>query len=1241
MAFQQVKPQCVAILQHVQLSDARNVQLLSGLLTALEATLQHLNEETKQSGTTNTQNNGTPSSDSNLQTKQQAHQLANYIFFPFSQFLQVNSIKTLRSTPSHQSVFDTFLRVLNVLVQKCELEKAVHEQLWTFIGLTLGGPLGSKSFEHAWSDAVRRRLVSLWSTILRRSNDDRQEELSLPGPIVAHTLNTLLLVLEDKDSEQDTRLECLQFLDSFVKKYLDSEDRVPQYLPGIVSTLVKVIIAQQKSGGLVVNALKPLSRAVRASLNETRSDALDLYEALPQDATPQATSLEALFAQNTFIGDSGKDIVPQGPFGRTASAPDDSVGQDGTAKFGGGSNISPEPGHSKAWLKATSSQLQRAFSSILPILRQHQNPEVRHELAHVAPDLLEHCFLSLTPLVARFLLEEVLVCSRDGWHQVSKPASEALTRLLGNSSSRGEEAATEAIGGFKSAETPCRKLLSEIASEAITSLPHSIFTNGFAHEDTLHRQLNLIIASLQCGASLTTKELKIERWSLNLLRAVEFAPIASSSNSGPSDETTPWTRTDTSSLLLMDCADQSSSASSARMIEPIDEDEKSKKGRLPPFPTLRLANVAPGQTTTLLQEALQSFHKLPGAAEILEHFLGIAGFADTGMPIGGTATVASALWIVQQIMEGLATSTGPMQSSGCGRVVGEVPALALSWLNRDDLEEIEEKLRPVQDEQTRDAITPQTENDQDVDMGPTEIQSGSLTLSGLLDAHASRAVLRPKKSSRKPTFELQVHCMSLRLLAVSAQLLRQDFQRHMMHVLYPLLRALCPSSESRLGLLQAHAYCTLHRISTSMGYETPSKMLVSNVDYILNSISAHLRGTTTLSTGALDPLAPSVLVSVIELAGEDILPYLGDAVDEIFDALDRWHAYDLLVSELLRVLDRLVNICQVEEPTASDEQEARGRAIAEVQKMQPNPETDLDSFEQWFKTRNNDRLRFKSETEKNLPDNLDDLPERNPRQPFAELTKDPAAEGEEHEGSEGDQAADQPEKEEKEVPLTKSQALVLAILRKSLYFLSHSSAFLRARVIALITSSIPILADRTSDFLPEIHRFWPYILARLDDGFERSPAFVLLEVMRLLIALMKYRGDFMNSRILKDVMPRLRTLVQRHNFQPSTKNQFTNAYRTLKAIIELVTVALRDVPGVSGQDLWTVAVLFRPFLSTSIDPEIRKEAHALYQALGQLDSDLVWLALASGLGQVGDLSVLAVPGWRPDEPEVLRLVQVL
>lgn len=1214
----QVKPQCVAILQHVQLSDARNVQLLPGLLTAFEGTLQQLDQQQQQQHHGGNHDKGNTQQHDH-QSKQQAHQLANYIFFPFSQFLQVNNIKVLRSTPSHQAVFDTFLRVLNTLVLKCELEKAIHEQLWTFIGLTLGGPLGSKSFEHAWTDAVRRRLVTLWSTILDRSNE-RNEELDIPGPIVAHTLNTILLVLEDKDTtEPESRITCLMFLDTFITKYLANEDKVPQYLPGIVSTLVKVILSNQKSGKMVVATLRPLSSAIRASLNEMRCDALDLYDTQVQAEATQATSLEALFSQTKAVREVTKP--PRGPFSGPAITEEESIAASGK-KPSMETPASSEPGHSKAWLKATASQLQRAFLSILPILRLHSNAEVRKALAELAYVQLDHCFQSLTPIMARLLLEELLVSSRDTWEQVSEPASRDLRKLLGQSHAVSHRA-----------DSPCRKLLSDIAKESITSLSHSIFTNGLAHESTLQRQLNLIIASLQCGVSLNAKQLKIERWSLNLLRAVEFAPIASTSRASlNNDETSPWTRTNSSSLLLMDYADQP--AAGQRMVQHIDDrlDDPSKK-RLPPFPDLRLANVAPGLSTTLLQEILQSLHLLSGTSEILEHFLGIAGFADTGMPIGGTSTVAGALWVVQQIMDGLAKHES-VNSNGRRRVISEVPAIAISWLNRDDLEELEDNLRTVESEGRMDGQETQMEAD---DMGPAEIQSGSLTLSGLLVSNASQAIEKPSKMTRKPSFALQVHCMSLRLLAVSAQLLQQDFQKHMMYVLYPLLRALCPSSESGIGILQAHAYCALHRISVHMGYETPSKMLVSNVDYILNSISAHLRGTTTLSSGALDPLAPSVLVSVIELAGQDILPYLGDAVDEIFDALDRWHAYDLLVSELLRVLDRLVNVCQVE-TSASTSNGTHGRAIDEVQKMQPNPEKDLDNFEQWFKTRHDDRLRFKSETQGNIKGKISQLPELNPKQPFAELTKETEEEDPEEEDT---MPTDAPETEEKEVPLTKSQTLVLAILRKSLYFLSHSSAFLRARVLSLITSSIPILADRTSDFLPEIHRFWPYLLARLDDGFERSPAFVLLEVMRLLVALMKYRGDFMNKRILKDVMPRLRTLVSRHNFQPTTKNQFTNEYRTLRAVIELVTVALRDVPGVSGQDLWTIAVLFRPFLSASVDPDLRKEASALYEALGQLDPDLVWLALASGLGQVADLSALRLSGWRTDEPEVQRLVQAL
>lgn len=1212
-----MKPQCVAILQHVNLSDPRNVQALPGLLNVLAKTLQHLEQPKLFADGHDNASSPAAAPKEQQALKQAQHQLANYIFFPFSQFLQVNNIKILRAPPAHQSVFRTFLQTLSILIDKCDLEKAIHEQLWTFVGLTLGGPLGSKNFEHDWNDSVRRGLVEIWNIILQKSYK-RSEELDIPGPIVAHTLNTLLLVLEDKDTEQETRIETLQFLDSFVTKYLEHEDKVPQYLPGIVSTLVKVIIAHQKSGRIVVEAIKPLSSAIRASLNETRCEALDLYDApKAAESVAQPTSLEDLFA-NSKIQELAK--ATQGPFDRSndiSEIPDEIEDKPITAA------PSAEPGQSQAWLKATASQIQRALLSLLPILRYHENAEVRQALVQLASTQLKVCFKSLSRTTARLLLEELLVCSRDTWEQVSDPASRALHELLGR---KNNSTSNDCSHDESDARTPLQSLVSNIVLESITSLPHSIFMNGLAHEATLQRQLNLIIATLQCGASPSMKEIKIERWSLNLLRAIELAPIASTSNLGPRDETTPWTRMNQSSLLMIDYEKQQSRS----MIEPVPSQEANAK-HLPAFPPLKLANVAPGTTTSLLQEALQSLHLLPGAADILEHFMGIAGYADTGMPVGGTSTVASALWVVQQIMDGLAKDW-QMNIPVCKRSISEIPGIALSWLNRDDLEEMEDQLRPIESDETGNDRPPQHQEADD--MQSTEMQSGSLTLSGSLDSNANQSLMKPSKNVKRPSYATQVHCMALRLLASSAQLLQQGFQRYMMHVLYPVLRALCPSSESRLGIIQAHAYASLYRISAYMSYENPSKMLVSNVDYILNSISAHLRGTTTLSNGALDPLAPSVLMSVIELAGEDILPYLGDAVDEIFDALDRWHAYDLLVSELLRVLDRLVNVCQV---NASEAEEKKyGRAIEEIQKMRPQPEKDMDAFEQWFKTRHDDRLRFKSEVEEVKPPT--DLPEQNPREPFANLTTN--NDSEELEGD-YDTPADQPEAEEEKIPLTKSQALVLAILRKALYFLTHSSAFLRARVLALITSSIPILGERTSDLLPEIHRFWPYILARLDDGFERSPAFVLLEVMRLFISLIEYRGDFMNRRILKDVMPRLRSLVQRHDFRPTAKNQFTNEYRTLRAILGLVTVTLRDVPGVSGEDLWTIAILFRPFLSSTIDSELRQKASEMYQALGQLDPDLTWLALCSGLGQVQDLSILTLPMWQNDEPSVVQLLQTL
>lgn len=1188
----------------------------------------------------------------NLYTPEQCTpKLASYLFFPFSQFLQTNPPAALRL---HQPIFGQVLKVLCILVEKSKdkLEKGIREQIWTFAALTLGGPLGSKVLAKEWGKEVREAAAVLLQTVIEsdqqrehvcsdchdadlpvytdgpfqrarqeEGNDDPSQaeaerprctfSLALPQVIISHTLTSLLLLAEVP--EHSSRLAALGAIEALIRTRLIPAGEMPASLPGTVSTLCKAIVATKANSEVAALALLCLRQAMVACLNDARSWKLGLLR--PQEAgvqtdgiSQQAPSLESLFRREEVVRasdealsrDKIEETFEAGPYSQYA--------------LHGSVTAQIPPGASEAWLKATSAQVHRAIVSILPVVRSHNSASVRTAIAPFCGALLSDCQQSLSasgPGLPTLLQEELLVLSCDDWAEVRSAARSAL-----DASARSKEAAE----GY-----------ADIARKQLSTLAASIFSNGLANEATLHRDLRILLGAAQrAGSALSAKSLKVERWSRSLLMALEMVAIRSRENGKERETSGPWLRENQSSLFLEVQPMQ------ARLGGPSTTADFNGQAPLPTFPAVRFANVAPGKTLQLLQDALKAISQAASRAldgqVLVEHFLGLAGLPEYGHQ--ASAQTASALWVSNHLVQGLA---GSMSSGVKQRLVRDAVACARAWLDA------EPELSDGSDSSALPSLTNESADTllalgADDEVSAPEVQTGiggSLDISYRSEQRQPSAMTSRKKDAVSASCALNIQCMALQLLGASSNLAGPSFRGQLMHLLYPLLRSISPSSAG--GLLSAFAYAAVQHISQSSGYSSPAALVVGNVDYILNSISARLRGAS-LGNGAgttqgIDPLAPSVLVCTVDLAGEAVLPYLGDAVDEIFDALDRWHAYDLLVSELLRVLDVLVNTCV---PVSSSALPVNDRKLVQISKpmqqsldAQPDADRDLAEFQKWFTTRHNRRQQLEREREEQAAmfEPASELPSSNPQVPFGSIGDSGV-----HDGLpqlDGDAAAPLEEgvaaadKDEDSKP-TRPQVLVLSILRKALHYVGHPSHFLRARVLALITSCIPLLADRSSDLLPGVSSLWPYLLARLDDAqpasgsgqISQTPAYVTLECLRLIAVLMEHKGDFMNVRIIRDVWPRLRKVLlflqpcQGRAKQPH--DQFTVQHRMLRAAIVTMRIAVSTVPGLKNEDAWEIAICFRRFCGQSWDAEIREEASKLLLALSKVEADLVWLVLAAG-----------------------------
>ncbi|RPD64817.1 hypothetical protein L227DRAFT_519308 [Lentinus tigrinus ALCF2SS1-6] len=619
-----------------------------------------------------------------------------------------------------------------------------------------------------------------------------------------------------------------------------------------------------------------------------------------------------------------------------------------------------------------------------------------------------------------------------------------------------------------------------------------------------------------------------------------------------------------------------------------------------PFPELTFRHVS----SRSAGEALERMFRALGATAGEESLFTIEWFVDVGQSGMGKRAVA-ALWCACRLLE------------GAGRVSLESPAFFASVTGRgrrlekfardlarriaESWDEWEDEEQPHDAEQTASAADENT---------LIEHVQGLVTVRGV--PGTDNTIPAPSPHS---TVQPLIHrALSLQLLAITAGILEARFLPLLLHVLYPVLHGIV----SETSIVSASALAALSFITNSTSYATPANLLLSNFDYALDSVSRRL------TRRWLDVDATKVLAVLVRLVGRDVVQKAGDVVEECFDRLDEYHGYEIIVDGLVEVLGEVVKAIEEDEDNRLPRESRstfRGPSLVDDARR-------LDSFVEWFKHRH----------DTNADDDLaaDSEPTRDssyPREAWGKENEDAADSDDEPAEKTGPaRPGDDPFEE---APPTPTQALTTQIVSRSVFFLTHGSPTVRARILLLLARSVPVLPE--SALLPSVHHAWPFILNRLAD----AETFVVSAAAALIAALAEHVGDFMAQRVWDDVWPRFRELLRRLDRADATsalakrtggvgvgtESAYTHSHRLYRAIIMTMTAAAR---GVQPHDAatWEVVVLFRRFLHAQAHEELQVCARELYVALCENNEDAVWLGLAATVGWVGgSVAFLAEPKW--------------
>ncbi|KAJ7072564.1 hypothetical protein C8F01DRAFT_1361891 [Mycena amicta] len=582
-------------------------------------------------------------------------------------------------------------------------------------------------------------------------------------------------------------------------------------------------------------------------------------------------------------------------------------------------------------------------------------------------------------------------------------------------------------------------------------------------------------------------------------------------------------------------------------------------------------------STRSAHEALaRMFHDL-GRAAGDSCLTAVEWFINVGRNGSGSHAV-SAMWCACRLLEGV---------SGVSILFGDaLPSFQrskrLDKLARGLAKSISELWDRADDDIPED--TPAENADEDESLSVLHVK-GVDRLEDSLKIMQSSNAPKTRRSNAQPTLH---RILCLQVLAVVSGVLQARSAPLLLYTLYPVLHSLV----SPIFYLSSTALATLNFMARSASYASPSNLLLSNFDYALDAVARRL------TRRWLDVDATKVLVVLVRLVGSDVVDKASDVVEECFDRLDEFHGYEIVVEGLVEVLGEVIKVIEVEETIK------RGDAPARPSSPSfniPKDTEQLQSFFEWF-PRRHDQLQPE-------PDVLD--------------SPDPG----------------QPEHVDEEPVATTTQLLTKQIVSRSLYFLTHGSAVIRARILTLLAASVPVLPD--SALLPAVHSAWPFILNRLSD----SETYVVAATACLMDALVTHAGSFMYRRMWNDVWPRFSTILAKLDAADSTSalsrrgwgsvgsdSAYTHSHRLYRALLRSMTATMK---GVRAQDapVWQALLAFRRFLHRQTHDELQKCAREFYVAAGVNNADAVWLALSMTLpsSQEPSMAFLRHEKWEIDE----------
>ncbi|XP_043946133.1 TELO2-interacting protein 1 homolog isoform X2 [Protopterus annectens] len=420
-------------------------------------------------------------------------------------------------------------------------------------------------------------------------------------------------------------------------------------------------------------------------------------------------------------------------------------------------------------------------------------------------------------------------------------------------------------------------------------------------------------------------------------------------------------------------------------------------------------------------------------------------------------------------------------------------------------------------------------------------------------------------------------CIQLEGIGVFAQVLQNEFALLLICSLYPVMEK---AGDDSL-LVSQTAMATLMDISHACGYKSLKELINQNSDYLINAVSLNLRQL------GQHPHAPKVLGVMFMNSDSSLLPLVKDVVQDVLMTLDQ--SYDerahLFFSVLHTLMGALVRWFQSETFSLQDSKKSKEIKDGFLQDQNKIDTSDVRRAQEELEHFLLDYQRQKRLSEGDIEDDCLD--------------------------SENQQPVSEPDVEDMSPDVKKELPVHIQIakdvIERCIHLLSHRSLKLRLKVLDVLEMCVIVLQSHENELLPAAHRVWPPLVQRLTNDDPR----VVRQAFQTLCILGEKCGNFLRSRVTKDVLPKLSNMLQSHasvSIKAGPLYTHTLAYKLQLTVLQgLGTLCEKLDLAENGLDVVINAAV--PYLSSRQPCKLQEASCRMFIHLMQIDPDAVWLFL--------------------------------